>query len=258
MSFKRPTEDQIAFFKKKAKVENTHKATRSWVTLFEKFRSSNNYIGPCENISTKEELERQLVEFFTVIKRSDSQEYTVSTIHSIIAALNRHFQDKSPHLRPINLKDASVFCDLNSVLQGKVRHLAEIGKGEKQGSNAFTMEEVSQILNHISTQPKHPWGLLKRIFFINGVFLGLRGGEHCNLCMRNFKYLSSKNCYEVTIYLSKKNQRTLEHPGQAEKITLPSIPEINQLYDFYISKRPNVADDNFYLQPIDLRVQGIN
>ncbi|GES91206.1 hypothetical protein GLOIN_2v1779027 [Rhizophagus clarus] len=87
--------------------------------------------------------------------------------------LNRHLNIYSL-LRPVDLLDQKQFPDLHLILDGKLKELAELGKSVKNGSSPLTIEECQQILQSPIITRETPSKLLKRIFFYNALFLGLR------------------------------------------------------------------------------------
>ncbi|GBC01478.1 hypothetical protein RclHR1_00420040 [Rhizophagus clarus] len=100
--------------------------------------------------------------------------------------LNRHLNIYSL-LRPVDLLDQKQFPDLHLILDGKLKELAELGKSVKNGSSPLTIEECQQILQSPIITRETPSKLLKRIFFYNALFLGLRGGEHYKLKFNHFQ-----------------------------------------------------------------------
>lgn len=98
-------------------------------------------------------------------------------------------------------------------------------------------------------QPDSPKGLIRRIFWHNAFELALRGGEHYNLKIQQFKKRKDGGI-DVTFYRSKCNQRSLsESNSKAEVISIPADNAVIQDYELYFSKRPPICEDAFYLQP---------
>jgi hypothetical protein len=218
------------------------------VAQFERYRKESGYQCQLHEILSLTELEQILVYYFTQAKKKDGMDYSVASIRSAINAFTRHLNEKS-NLKPVDLLDRYKFPQLHKLLEGKVRYLSEKGLGETKGSKGLNLEEIRKILNHSSTFIGHPWGLLKRVFFCNAIFLGLRGGKHYTLKASDF--IKQNGNFEVVIYKSKTNQRGLNSFSNCEKICLPQNEEIIQLYEFYLSKRPLESSANFYLQPLE-------
>ncbi|CAB5186642.1 unnamed protein product [Rhizophagus irregularis] len=79
--------------------------------------------------------------------------------------------------------------------------------------------------------------------------LALRGGEHYNLKIQQFKKRKDGGI-DVTFYRSKCNQRFLsESNSKAEVISIPADNAVIQDYELYFSKRSPICKDAFYLQP---------
>jgi hypothetical protein len=92
-----------------------------------------------------------------------------------------------------------------------------------------------------------PERLLRRVFFINAIYLGLRGGEHVLLNATDFVKCDDGG-YNVFIYSSKNNQRGFtENRGKADKLILSSHPDVTPFFDKYLSSRPYDAEPDFYL-----------
>jgi len=94
----------------------------------------------------------------------------------------------------------------------------------------------------------NPESLLYRVFFRLSIILAMRGGEHYQLKINQFK--SDENGgLKFFRYISKNNQRGIQG-GQAHIISIPA-DDNGPCSDIqlYLNKRPPSADENFYLQP---------
>jgi len=79
----------------------------------------------------------------------------------------------------------------------------------------------------------------------------LRGGEHFNLQFKNF--LQKNEGFEVILYKSKTNQRGADNiESQGEKLLIPKVPAITEMYKKYFNKRPAQASPHFYLKPCNI------
>ncbi|GBB88897.1 hypothetical protein RclHR1_09960009 [Rhizophagus clarus] len=248
--YTKPTKEQKEYYKQKSVVENTHLSTNNWLKKFEKYRKTIGLAGNCENITNLKDLEEQISDYVTVMKQQNGEEYSTSSIINAMHALNRHLNMYSP-LRPVDLLDQKQFPDLHLILDGKLKELAELGKGVKNGSSPLTIEECQQILQSPILTQETPSGLLKRIFFYNALFLGLRGGEHYKLKFNHFQKRYDGG-YDVNITRSKTKQGGIEDPnnGSGDKLRIPGHPSIIADYDLFFTKRPINAKENFYLQEI--------
>ncbi|CAG8596643.1 3558_t:CDS:2 [Funneliformis mosseae] len=125
------------------------------------------------------------------------------------------------------------FPDLHLILDGKLKELAEV-----DFAISYTYSR-----NAIKT--------LKRIFFYNAIFLGLRGGEHYKLKFSHF-HKKYDGGYDVNITRSKIKQGGIEDPnnGSDDKLQIPDHPSIIADYDLFFIKCPVDVKENFYLQEI--------
>ncbi|GET55041.1 activating transcription factor 7-interacting protein 1 isoform X1 [Rhizophagus irregularis DAOM 181602=DAOM 197198] len=142
-----------------------------------------------------------------------------------------------------------VSCKQQNGAEYSIKLLTDQGLGEIHGADAFTQDEIRKIINHPTMQPDSPKGLIRRIFWHNAFELALRGGEHYNLKIQQFKKRKDGGI-DVTFYRSKCNQRSLsESNSKAEVISIPADNAVIQDYELYFSKRPPICEDAFYLQP---------
>lgn len=102
-----------------------------------------------------------------------------------------------------------------------------------------------------------PERLLRRVFFHNATILGLRDGEHSFITADDFKKRKDGG-FDVYIYRSKTNQRGLNNHGQADILVIPNHKEIIHDYESYFSRRPVLADPEFYLQEANDEELGKN
>ncbi|CAG8705938.1 18545_t:CDS:2, partial [Gigaspora rosea] len=79
------------------------------------------------------------------------------------------------------------------------------------------------------------------------VYRKTNGDEYSRISFN--KNMKSGN-YEIKLFQSKTNQRSLESPGVAETFFIPPIFDIVESYDKYMAKRPPDSDSQFYLHPI--------
>ncbi|GES85691.1 zinc finger MYM-type protein 2-like [Rhizophagus clarus] len=207
-----------------------------------------------EEVDTKEELEDQLCRFVHAMRKKDGSEYHVSSVNSCMFAINRHLNNKSVLSKPINIMDKDQYYKLWQILNGKVKSLVSQGRGERNGADGFTEDDLLQIFDHPAMSGNDPASLLYRIFFFNAIFLGLRGGEHFNLQLQNFIRRKDKyGGFDVIIYKSKTNQRGANNiESQGDKLYIPEIPSIIETYENYFTKRPTQADPHFYLKPCNI------
>jgi len=184
------------------------------------------------------------------MKQQNGQEYSANSVRAAIAAIRRHLIDNSA-IKGVDIQQESLFPNLWKVFNGKIKYLSDLGLNEPKGSDALTVNEIIQILNHQKMDSSNPKRLLYRIFFYNAILLGLRGGEHSSLMIDDFKKRSDGG-FDVWIFRSKANQRVnTNHRGKGEKLILPNNSILINDYDKYINLRPVNAEPNFYLQEVD-------
>ncbi|CAG8835521.1 21668_t:CDS:1, partial [Cetraspora pellucida] len=133
-------EDRISFFINQATVKNTKRSTTNWMKKFAEHCEEYHLNGTIETISDVQQLETNLVHFFSYTTRSDKEEYSVNSILSALAAFQRYITEKSP-LKGITLRNKQEFPTLNTLLNGKIKWLSTKGKGESKGSESLTVDE---------------------------------------------------------------------------------------------------------------------
>ncbi|CAB5394802.1 unnamed protein product [Rhizophagus irregularis] len=224
------TTPKVDFYREFSKVTNTVKATDIWIGLLEKFRDEQLYIGKIQEVESEQDLIEQLCSFFANMKKKDGADYSVNSIRASLAAVNRFLQEKS-RIKNIDLYNDSRFKAIKEVVDGKIRFLSKNGKGETKGADSLKANEITQILNHRLLDGTTPERLLRRVFFINAIYLELRGGEHALLNGTDFVKCDDGE-YNVFIYCSKNNQRGLtENRGKADKLVLANHPEVTPFLD---------------------------
>ena len=218
--------------------------------LLEKFRREQLYIGQIQEVENEQVLSEQLCTYFANMSKKDGSDYSVNSVRACFAAINRFLQDHSK-IKSIDLYNDTRFKGIREVVDGKIRFLSNNGKGETKGSDSLEADEITQILNHKLLDGSTPERLLRRVFFINAIYLGLRGGEHTLLNATDFVKCEDGG-YNVFIYCSKNNQRGFtENQGKADKLILTNHPDITPFIDRYLSLRPYGAEPDFYLQEIE-------
>ncbi|KAF0518632.1 zinc finger mym-type protein 2-like [Gigaspora margarita] len=126
-TYQKPTEEQLSYLRNKSKVQNTHRSTQNWINKFQEYRSDVGLEGAPEDIDDTSKLETQLCEYFTVAKKSDGSEYTVSSLLSAVRAINRFYNSNFSKVKPVDLCDKKAFPSLWEILDGKTRDLSEKG-----------------------------------------------------------------------------------------------------------------------------------
>ncbi|RHZ87868.1 hypothetical protein Glove_29g82 [Diversispora epigaea] len=243
--FQEDVKQKVDYFREKSKVLNTERSTKNWIKKFNDFRKAYGYLIPLSELSDIKQLEKELVEYISIMKKNDGKEYKANSIKQAVDAIDRYLRIHSP-ISHINLHDKYMFPDLINVLHGRMQDLQERGLGEVTGSLALNTEQVQQILQHPRMNCEEPENLLYRVFFLISILFAMRGGEHYNIKIDQFKF---DNCgLKFSRYTSKNNQRGL-HNGSAHIITIPADSGSYSDIKLYLSKRPICEESSFYLQP---------
>ncbi|CAG8795232.1 6134_t:CDS:2, partial [Gigaspora rosea] len=175
------------------------------------FRTNSGYLTPLTILNDIKQLESQIVEFISAMKKKAGSEYKANSVKQAVDALKRGF-------------------------------------GEVSGSVALNSHQVQEILQHSILRRNDPTSLLYRIFFRLSIILAMRGGEHYELKVEQFKP-DEHGGFQFFRCISKNNQRGLQK-GQAHIISIPydNTGPCDDFW-FYLSKRPDIADSRFSLQP---------
>ncbi|CAB4378909.1 unnamed protein product [Rhizophagus irregularis] len=119
------------------------------------------------------------------MSKKDGSDYSVNSVRASFAAIICFLQDNSK-IKSIDLYNNVYFKEIRKVVDGKIRYLFNNGKGKIKGSDSLEADEITQILNHRLLDSSTPERLLRRVFFINVIYLGLRGEEHTLLNATDF------------------------------------------------------------------------
>jgi len=231
-------------------VKSTTSATKNWIHGLEKFRKGKFSEEKVEQITSIQELDKQLATYIAEMKQKNGQQYSASSVRCAIAAIHRHLV-KNSAITGVNIHDQAKFSTLWEVVNGKLKFLSDLGLNDAKGADALSIDEILTILNHKTLDGSTPERLLYRIYFYNAFLLGIRGKEHFSLLLEDFKKRDDGG-FTVYIYRSKTNQRgVFGNRGKADKILIPYNEEIIQYYNRYISLRPKDADPEFYLQEME-------
>ena len=86
----------------------------------------------------------------------------------------------SPHETPVKLVDPSnrEYRDLHNVLERRYRELHEKGVGtSRRQAEVISVEEEEALWRNRALGTESPLSLLNAVFFYNGMYFVLRGGE---------------------------------------------------------------------------------
>ncbi|CAB4488755.1 unnamed protein product [Rhizophagus irregularis] len=87
---------KASYYREKAKVRNTEKSTKNWITKFEEFRVYANYSVPLSELDDVSLLQQQLVEYISTMKRNDGSE-------TFLDGIPREFPERKLSLRDSEL-----------------------------------------------------------------------------------------------------------------------------------------------------------
>lgn len=97
------------------------------------------------------------------------------------------------------------FSILYDILDGKMKHVAEQKKANVQGIDVLSVKRYKKILYSLALNIDTPTGLLKKVFFLNALFLPLRSNEHYFLQYSHFKFRTDGQSFDINIPQSKTN-----------------------------------------------------
>ena len=145
-----------------------------------------NLNGKIEEIDNEKELKEQFIKFIVAMRTVDGKEYKAQSIKVAVYAIARYLSEHSV-IHRVNILNQEKFYKLWQVINGKFKHLARQGLGERRAASPLTENEVAMILTHPQLDKSTPEGLLYRVFSEMRFFLLLRGGGHYKLLVSNFK-----------------------------------------------------------------------
>ena len=79
---------KASYYREKAKVKNTEKSTKNWITKFEEFRTCVGYSISLTDLNNASQLQKQIVEFISTIKKKDGNKYKATSVKQSVDALN--------------------------------------------------------------------------------------------------------------------------------------------------------------------------
>ncbi|GBC05291.1 hypothetical protein RclHR1_06160002 [Rhizophagus clarus] len=125
--------------------KGTEKSTKNWIKKFEEFRDQANYLVPLNKLDVSQ-LQQQLVEYISTIKRNDGSEYKATSIRQAVDAINRYLLCHSPILQ-VNLHDKYMFPYSHNVLHGRCV-ICSSARTWLWCSVAINSWQIQQILYH--------------------------------------------------------------------------------------------------------------
>ena len=200
------------------------------------------------------------------VRKEDGAEYTPRSISQFVAGLQRYINERKP--APVRLADASnpTFRPLHTALDKRYCQLHTQGVGTKRKqAEVVSNHEEQQLWERGVLSSESPSGLLRAVFYLNGITFVLRGGEeHRSLKISQFIFLNVPDpdnakkiicCVEYAEHGSKNRPRGSHQINQDNKIVTQFAREDLGdrchifLLELYLSKLPVSAlqNDVFYM-----------
>ena len=245
--------------------------------LFESWREQRNERSSSEeeNIpdgllvaDSPEDLCRWLCTCVNELRKGDGSEYTPRSICQFISGLQRYVNQKQDV--PVRLADPTnpLFKDLHRVLDKRYRNLHAQGIGAmRRQAEVVTSIEEERLWECGVFSSDSPSGLLRAVFYYNGLNFVLRGGEeHRCLKISQLKFRDVPDpehpgktirCVDYTKHGSKNRPGGKHQLNQENKVVTQFANEgLGErchvfLLELYLSKLPDTAllRDIFYMKP---------
>ena len=124
------------------------------------------------------------------LRKEDGTEYTPRSLAQFIAGLQRYINDKKGCSIHLCNPDNPTFKPLHRTLDSCYRQLYTQGVGMKRNhAKILSNKEEEQLWDLGTVSTDSPTGLLRAVFFYNGLNFVLRGGqEHRNLKISQLKF----------------------------------------------------------------------
>lgn len=188
-----PAED-IAKSTKELVPSNTAKSNQWALRCFDQWLEQRNERSeekcPVDILITDdmEKLCHWMVICVNEIRKANGEDYTPRSISQFISGIQRYISSKKEH--PIRLADPNnpIFRPLHRALDSRFRELHAKGVGTtRRQAEVVTCDEEEILWSSGELSTDSPDGLLKAVFYYNGLNFVLRGGqEHRNLKVSQF------------------------------------------------------------------------
>lgn len=180
--------DQIVVeeLKENAKNKNTTKATQTWLNVWQKWANERKVNPKLEEYEHKD-LDKMLQMFYAEIRTKDGLEYEPESLKTMLAALDRHLKEHGYKYSIIRDRE---FHQSKLVLEGKVKHLRQQGKGKRpNAANALTTAEEEMLWTQQSLGNSSPKVLSQTMWWILTQHFGFRGRqEHHSMDVEDFAF----------------------------------------------------------------------
>lgn len=155
---------------------NTQKATKLWVNCFKDYLKEKKLATLEETLT--ENLPNILSDFYTELRKADGEnDYKISTLKCIRAALNRHFKEK----RGVDIISDPRFIQANEMFKGVARKAKKEGRGEVDSKPPIEPEDLKKISDYIDANmsgPPNPAKLQEAVLFYVIYYMCRRGRQN--------------------------------------------------------------------------------
>jgi len=137
-----------------------------------------------------EDLDKKLQVFYAEVRTKDGLEYEPESLKSMLTALDRHLQE---HDHKYSIIGDREFCQSKLVLEGKVKHLRQQGKGKRpNAASALTAEEEEILWTVKNLGDSSPRVLSQTMWWVLTQHFGLRGRqEHRSMEVEDFEFVKT-------------------------------------------------------------------
>ena len=249
---------------------NTATSTKWAVTNFESWRKTRN-----ENFTL--EPERQVPDrlllgldsaalckwlslYVAEARKQDGSVFPPKSLYLLLTGLLRHMRSNNPVCPNFLDTNQLEFVSFHNAMDNVFRKLRVQGVcSVSKSTEAFTKDEMDQLWCSGSLSADTPRGLLRAVFFLNGISFCLRGGgEHRNLKLSQLKRENDPPRYIYTELASKNRAGGLAQLRVKNKsVSIFAVPNAGNrchvfILDLYLSKLSKEAfqRDIFYLKPV--------
>ena len=264
------TSEEEAALSEKCIPKNTATSTKWAVANFESWRNRRNETfvqDPDGQVpdgvllgADRVALCKWLSLYVAEARKHDGSMFPPKSLYLLLTGLLRFMRSKNEHCP--NFLDTSQleFTAFHNAMDNVFRKLRSEGvSAENKATEAFSKGEIDQLWASGILCVDNPKGLLRAVFFMNGISFCLRGGEeHRKLRLSQLKRESDPPKYVYTELASKNRAGGLAQLRVKNKsVSIFAVPEAGNrchvfLLDLYITKLPKQAfeQDVFYLQPL--------
>ena len=232
----------------KSKNLNTKRSTSTWIGVFRSWAELRGRTTEIEKLSP-DELDETLQYFYAEIKKKNGKDYEPNSLCAMQAGLERYLKDQGYTESILTSRD---FSSSRAVLEGKARHLREMGMG-KRPNKAESLTREEEILWECGQFGSHsPNSIINTLWWTFTQHFGMRGRqEHHSMKIEDFELKFADGGKEFLTYsegITKTRQSGLH---EKHRLIIPKMFATGEarcpikLFKLYLSKRP-----------IHLRVSG--